>query len=167
MYCISATIAHTLHVIIHDLTHYSGHADKNVNRIVAIMCNVVIGIPSAMSFGKHHADHHNFLGEKSKDPDLPLDVEAQWIKKNPLNKLLFWFFLTIVYGARPMLFYDTKITKLEFLNLFVVVITDLLILKYWGINALAYIILCAFLSIGPHPTAIHVLAEHYEFLEGL
>lgn len=66
-----------------------------------------------------------------------------------------------------MLFYDTRITLWEFINLFFCIFADLIILKYWGASALAYIIMCAFFSIGPHPTAIHVLAEHYEFIEGL
>lgn len=45
--------------------------------------------------------------------------------------------------------------------------TNMLIYKYWGINALVYIFFTAFLSIGPHPTAIHVLAEHFEYVQGL
>ena len=66
-----------------------------------------------------------------------------------------------------MLFYDTKLTKGEIINLAFIVVTDILIYKYWGINAILYMILCAFVSIGPHPTAIHVLAEHFEYAEGL
>ena len=62
MYIIGATIAHTLHVCIHDLTHFSAHPNKNVCRIIAILCNLSMGFPSAISFGKHHADHHNYLG---------------------------------------------------------------------------------------------------------
>lgn len=30
-----------------------------------------MGIPSALSFGRYHSDHHNFMGEVDKDPDLP------------------------------------------------------------------------------------------------
>jgi hypothetical protein len=34
-----------------------------VNKVKAILCNIPMGFPSALSFGKHHADHHNYLGE--------------------------------------------------------------------------------------------------------
>lgn len=60
------------HVLIHDLTHFAGDHDMGINRIFAIINNMTIGIPSALSFGKYHADHHNFMGEEGKDPDLPL-----------------------------------------------------------------------------------------------
>lgn len=123
-----------------------------------------MALPSAISFGKYHADHHNYLGEKGKDPDLPVDAEAKWIKEHPLGKIFYWFFLTIIYAARPMLFYDTKLTKWEIINSAFIFLVDALIYKYWGVNALLYLLVCSFFSIGPHPTAIHVLAEHYEFI---
>lgn len=66
-----------------------------------------------------------------------------------------------------MLFYDTKLTKWEMINFSFIFLADTVIYKYWGMNGLGYFLLCAFFSIGPHPTAIHVLAEHYEFIEGL
>lgn len=40
-------------------------------------------------------------------------------------------------------------------------------MKHWGPSALAFLFGVAFLSIGPHPAAIHVLAEHFEFVKGL
>jgi sphingolipid delta-4 desaturase len=32
-----------------------------VNKIMAVICNIPMGIPSAISFGRYHSDHHNFL----------------------------------------------------------------------------------------------------------
>jgi sphingolipid delta-4 desaturase len=57
--------------LIHDFTHYVGPASMFVNKIFAIFCNFSIAFPTAHSFGKYHADHHNFLNEEGKDPDLP------------------------------------------------------------------------------------------------
>jgi sphingolipid delta-4 desaturase len=54
---------HTLHCLIHDFTHWAGHSNLLINKAFAIMCNIPMGIPSAISFGKYHADHHNFLNE--------------------------------------------------------------------------------------------------------
>jgi sphingolipid delta-4 desaturase len=61
-YIVGGTIAHTSHVLIHDYTHFIGDYPPNLLRFFAILNNVCIGIPTAMSFGKYHADHHNFLG---------------------------------------------------------------------------------------------------------
>ena len=62
LYVVSGTAAHMLNVLIHDLTHSSGHKNKLVNQIFAILCNVPMGVPTAMPFAKYHSYHHNSLG---------------------------------------------------------------------------------------------------------
>lgn len=74
VYIIGGTCGHTLHVLIHDFTHWGGHSSITVNKIMAVLCNIPMGVPTALSFGKYHSDHHNYLGEERKDPDLPLRV---------------------------------------------------------------------------------------------
>lgn len=61
LYVVGGTLSHTCHVLIHDFTHYVGPASMFVNKIFAIFCNFSIAFPTAHSFGKYHADHHNFL----------------------------------------------------------------------------------------------------------
>jgi sphingolipid delta-4 desaturase len=61
MYTMGGLLGHTCHVLIHDLTHLVGHSDPTINKIFACIANIAIGVPSAISFGKFHADHHNFL----------------------------------------------------------------------------------------------------------
>lgn len=82
-------------------------------------------------------------------------------------KFFFWVFLTLFYGLRPIFCYNRGIELDEILNMVFIVFTNLLVFKYWGASALLYLLITAFLSIGPHPAAIHVLAEHFEFVEGL
>jgi hypothetical protein len=60
-----------------------------------------------------------------------------------------------------MFFYNKKISFDEILNYIVIVAFDLVILKYWGSGALLFLLIVTFLSIGGHPGAIHVLAEHF------
>lgn len=74
LYVLGGTYGHTLHVLIHDFTHFGGHKNIMVNKIMGVLCNIPMGIPSALSFGKYHADHHNYLGEKGRDPDLPMRI---------------------------------------------------------------------------------------------
>ena len=80
-----------------------------VNKAFAIFCNVTMGLPSALSFGVYHADHHNFLGETDKDPDLPTIFEAG-VVKGKLFKTLFFFFLSPIYALRPFLLMHKKMT---------------------------------------------------------
>lgn len=63
VYFVGGTINHTMHVLIHDFTHWAGHPNMYVNKFFAILCNIPMGLPSAISFGKYHNDHHNYLGE--------------------------------------------------------------------------------------------------------
>lgn len=160
VYVLGGTYGHTLHCLIHDFTHFGGHKNMTINKIMAILCNVPMGFPSALSFGKHHADHHNYLGEEFKDPDLPTRIEAS-ASRFFLFKVFFWGTMSCFYALRPMFFYNKKISFDEILNYIVIVAFDLVILKYWGSGALLFLLIVAFLSIGGHPGAIHVLAEHF------
>ncbi len=89
------------------------------------------------------------------------------MSKHFLYKLFFWVFITLFYAFRPMLFYGRKTQPDVILNFVFIIAFDLLILKYWGSGALLYLLVVAFLSIGPHPAATHVLAEHFEYVVGL
>jgi hypothetical protein len=60
-----------------------------------------------------------------------------------------------------------KMTQGETINLVIIICSDLLVYKFWGGGALTYILVGGFLSIGAHPAAIHVIAEHAEFVKGL
>lgn len=108
LYVVGGTYGHTLHVLIHDFTHFGGHSNMTVNKIMAVLCNIPMGIPSALSFGKYHADHHNYLGELGKDPDLPIKAESILSKFVPF-KFLFWSLISLFYAFRPMFFYTRKI----------------------------------------------------------
>ena len=109
MYVVGGTINHTLHVLVHDFTHLTGHSNVMVNKVMAIICNVSMGIPSAHSFALYHADHHNFMGERDKDPDLPSDFEVNFFK-GPILKLLFFIFLSPIYAIRPFVFQHKPMT---------------------------------------------------------
>ena len=57
--------------------------------------------------------------------------------------------------------------KSEWTNLVVIMITNLIIFKFWGVNAILYMLFVSFVSIGPHPAAAHTIAEHFEFVKGM
>jgi sphingolipid delta-4 desaturase len=116
-----------------------------------------MGLPSALGFGIYHSDHHNYLGEDGKDPDLPTMFEVRNVKST-FAKCLFFLFLSLIYAFRPFIFMHKKMTVDEIVNFIVIICTDLIIYKFWGIGALAFILITGFISIGAHPAAIHVIA---------
>jgi len=52
-------------------------------------------------------------------------------------------------------------TDAEKINVLVIICTNVMIYKLIGPGALAYILIGSFFSIGAHPTAMHVIAEHF------
>lgn len=71
MYIVGATLNHTCHILIHDLTHYTAYDSFIANRANAIFVNIPIAVPSAISFGRYHRDHHLNMGNPDFDYDLP------------------------------------------------------------------------------------------------
>ncbi len=56
--------------------------------------------------------------------------------------------------------------KDEFANIVFILTTNYLIYHFWGGGALLFVAISGISSIGPHPAAIHIIAEHYEFIKG-
>lgn len=76
-------------------------------------------------------------------------------------KLLFFILLSPIYALRPLILMHKMMTLGEAINFLVIFCTDLIIYKFWGIGALVYVVVAGLLSIGAHPAAIHVIAEHH------
>ncbi len=125
-----------------------------------------VGIPSALSFGIYHSDHHNYLGEENKDPDLPTRWEAK-IFESKFAKFMFFMLLTFIYAFRPFFYMHKRMTFDELINFLVIICVDLMIYKFMGTGALAFVLISGIISIGAHPSAIHVIAEHHEFAKGV
>lgn len=144
----------------------SGHPNVLVNKVFAVFCNIAVGIPSAISFGIYHSDHHNYLGEDKRDPDVPTQFEID-LFRGKFGKFIFFTFQSIIYAFRPFVYMHKKMTTGEMANFLVIICADLLIYKFLGSGALIYMMITGFLSIGAHPAAIHAIAEHHEFVRGM
>ena len=84
-----------------------------------------------------------------------------------IKKLVFLVFIAFVYAFRPMLFHLKPLSKIELINYAVVIIYDVIVYLFLGPWTLYYLLGCIFLSIGPHPAAMHIIAEHFEFINHL
>ena len=56
--------------------------------------------------------------------------------------------------------------KDELLNIVCIILSNYILYKFWGINAIYYLLIVAWVSIGPHPAALHTIAEHYDIVKG-
>lgn len=115
-----------------------------------------------MNLQPYHLTHHKSLGVDGLDTDLPTSLEALFLD-SVLGKAFFCTFQIIFYAIRPMMVYQLPLTRIHVFNIVVQVLLDILLIRYAGITALAYLILSSFLAGSLHPCAGHFIAEHYVF----
>jgi len=161
-YFVSAVLNHALFVLMHDITHFSAFKSVFMNQCVAILANLPQVIPTAISFGRYHRDHHTYLGDAIDDPDIPA-VQEIFLFRNWFTKFLYILTMPAWYGLRPY-FKKPKVQNLmEIVNLICCIFYNILIYKFFGGQALLYLVLGTWWGLSINPVGAHVLAEHYEF----
>ncbi len=81
-------------------------------------------------------------------------------------KYLFYTIIEAFYALRPVFMNNPSVRIDELVNYAFIVFTNYLIYHFWGSSALIFTLIAGMSSIGPHPAAIHIIAEHYEFIKG-
>jgi len=160
-----AVLSHALYVLIHDLTHYTAFKSRRANQFTAILANLGQGVPTSISFGRYHADHHIFLGRPNWDPDLPTQWEIGFFRTT-LRKFLYVVFLPFFYGGRPYVVCAKSPNLMELVNTVIVLSWDFFLYYMFGGKALVYLIVGTLFGLGLNPVAMHIIAEHYEFIQG-
>lgn len=84
-----------------------------------------------------------------------------------LKKIIYLLVICGTYALRPLFYTPLPVNKYEIINYVTIAIYNVLIYVIMGPAALAYILISGYLSIGPHPTAFHIIAEHYEFVTAM
>lgn len=163
-YFIGGTITHSLFVLIHDVTHFTCFRNKAANQLVGILANLGQGVPSAVSFGRYHADHHVFLGRPGYDPDLPTQWECGFFT-TPIRKFCFLALLPFFYALRPYVVAPKAMSFMEFINLVAVIGWNYFVYQTFGLQGLVYLIGGTLLGMGLNPVSAHIIAEHYEFVK--
>ncbi|KAI9680596.1 MAG: hypothetical protein M1817_004036 [Caeruleum heppii] len=161
-YIVGATANQNLFLAIHEISHNLAFRSPRANRLLAVAANLPIGIPYSAAFRPYHLTHHKSLGVDGLDTDLPTALEAAFLD-SILGKAVFCTFQILFYAIRPMMVYNVPLTGLHLLNIVAQVSFDLLLVRYAGGRALAYLILSSFLAGSLHPCAAHFIAEHYVF----
>jgi len=165
-YCVGAFANHAMFVVIHDATHNCVFASNTLNKWVAILADLPNAVPTAMGFRCYHMKHHSHLGDYDYDADLPSRWEARFFGRSRFGKAA-WFFLfpalqlfrlNRLKGTVPMRGRWTAI------NAACIIIYDFLILACFGPNALLYLFLSFWFSVGGlHPLAARWVQEHFTF----
>jgi sphingolipid delta-4 desaturase len=164
-YVVGATITHALFLAIHEITHYLAFKKRAYNNWLALIANLPIIFPYAMSFQIYHAMHHWQQGKDKIDTDIPSRVEAEVFRGIPgkviwaLNQILF-------YAFRPVCVKPIKLTKWQAINFIFQVSAMVIYIYFAGWGPLVYLLLSAFFAGSLHPVAGHFISEHYVFKEG-
>lgn len=88
-YGVGAVIDHALYVLIHDAGHNLFFKKVVYNRLSLLVANLPHVLPSAILFRFYHIQHHIELNKPAKDPDVPMEWEANWVGNSAFRKA-FW-----------------------------------------------------------------------------
>lgn len=164
-YFVGATITHALFLAIHEITHYLAFKKRVYNNWLALVANLPIVFPYAMSFQIYHAMHHWEQGKDKIDTDIPSRFEAEVFRGIP-GKALWAVNQILFYAFRPVFLKPIKITKWQVINLIFQVTAMSIFIFFGGWNCLIYLLVSAFFAGSIHPVAGHFISEHYVFKEG-
>jgi sphingolipid delta-4 desaturase len=164
-YFFGAVANHALYVLMHECTHDTVFEKNTWNRVLGIICDFPLALPSAMAFRKYHLMHHKYLGQYERDPDIVMKGEAKLIGTSPLKKMLWIMLLSISQMLRPL-----KVKLLigkpigdgwMIANMLIQFLADAVLVYAFGWTALVYLLLSTFFALGLHPMGGRWIQEHY------
>lgn len=164
-YIVGATVTHALFLAIHELSHELAFRKLAPNNWLALIANIPLIVPYAMSFKTYHLQHHWEQGKDGGDVDIPMIWEAK-LFRGRIGKLLWALNQILFYAFRPILVHPIKLGKWHFANIIFQIAAMAVFLPFAGWSGLAYLLLSMYLAGSLHPTAGHFISEHYVFKPG-
>ena len=161
-YLIGAFANHALFVAIHDASHDLIFHRRAANKIIAIVADLPNIIPSALGFRTFHLKHHSHQGQHAVDVDMPNYFEARVVDNRWYGKalwLLLFPFVAMVRSFRISRYFDRWLAA----NFAAVYAFDVLVVVYFGANALLYLLVSFILALGLHPVGARWIQEHFTF----
>ena len=163
-YLVGATIDHALWALIHECCHSLVFRSRVANRTVALIANVPLVIPGAMSFFKYHMLHHIHLGDMDLDAGVPGPTEARIVGRSSFAKSL-WIagFVFITGVVRPR---RIKVNLLDAWTTFNILTQALAVgglIWVAGPGPLKYLLTSTVFAIGLHPLGGRWVQEHFAF----
>jgi sphingolipid delta-4 desaturase len=164
--CVGAFANHANFVIIHDAIHNCVFENPLLNKLTALLADLSNAFPTAMGFRCYHIKHHSHLSAYDYDADIPSKWEVEFVGDSSWRKALWLFFFPAIQLARLSRLKGTvPIMGLwTYINITVIVLFDLFVLYVFGANALLYLFLSFWFSVGGlHPLSARWLQEHFAF----
>ncbi|MCA9580297.1 MAG: fatty acid desaturase [Myxococcales bacterium] len=168
-WCIGAFVTHALWMLIHECTHGLVTRNRPLAKILAIVANLPMAVPSGIAFGIYHHMHHEARGVYELDADLAAPWEARLAGRSFLGKLAWEFFFPILHSVRVARFSKEGMpfmTRWVALNIVVGFAFDAALYALLGPKALVYLLGSLFFSIGAHPLGARWIQEHFVAREG-
>lgn len=165
-YLVGAFFNHALFVMIHECSHHLLFKNKSLNRIAAIVANMPHVFPSAISFERYHIKHHSFQGVHELDADLPDFWEARLFNNSTIGKA-FWLLLYPFFQV----FRTFRLKEIRPVDGWIVtnwiaqIVFDAAIVYFFGPQALVFMLISFFFSVGLHPLGARWIQEHYLTLD--
>jgi len=160
-YTVGAVADHALFVVIHETAHKLVFKRRVPNILTALFANLPQSFPGAMSFSKYHLKHHAFQGVYELDGDLPFRWEARLVGSSPVGKALWLLFYPIFQAIRPWRVKEVPLwDRWTVINVIVVLAADAAVWIWLGPQALVYLALSLFFSIGLHPLGARWIQRH-------
>lgn len=167
-YIVGATLDHALWALIHDSAHNLIMRWRTGNRLAAIVANVPLVFPAAISFAKYHLLHHRHMGDMDFDAGVPGPDESRVIGQSGVMKGI-WiaatFFVQGVVRPRRM----TKIRMMDAwtaVNIVVEIAAMALLVRMAGWGPFVYLLASSILAIGLHPLGARWVQEHFALVPG-
>ncbi len=162
---VGAFATHALWVLIHEATHGLVVEGATGNRLVGLLANLPMMVPSAESFRIYHLKHHKYQGDYLLDADLPSEWEARLVGGGFVRKLLWQLFFPIFQSLRVVRF--SRAGSISFFtpwvvtNVVLVIAFDAAVVVLLGWTAALYLFASLVFSVGPHPVGARWIQEHY------
>ncbi len=166
-YALGAFFNHSLYVMIHECTHNVVFKNRLGNKIMGLVCDIPLFLPSAMGFRKYHMIHHKHMGEYSYDPDIVSHTEARLVGNSTFKKAIWLFFFSLSQALRPLkVQFYRPLNFWTAINTILQVFINFAIYYFMGPMALLYLALSSLFALGLHPLGGRWIQEHFVTQEG-
>jgi sphingolipid delta-4 desaturase len=167
-YVIGATIDHALWALIHDCCHNLVFRSRTGNRIVAIVANLPLVVPGAISFAKYHLLHHRNMGDLELDAGIPGPFESRVIGRSGVAKALWVAGTILIQGiVRPRRLKRVRLCDGWTVINIIVQVGCMALLAVWAGGApFKYLVFSTVFAIGFHPLGARWIQEHFALAPG-
>jgi sphingolipid 4-desaturase/C4-monooxygenase len=166
-YCVGATIDHALWALIHDCSHNLVFRARTANRFTAILANIPLVVPGAISFCKYHLLHHRHMGDIDLDAGVPGTIESALVGRSGVAKAAWLAGTIFVQGiVRPRRLRVRLLDRWTLLNIVIQIACMVALAIAAGRAPFKYLVASTVFAIGLHPLGARWIQEHFALVPG-